>query len=103
VNKKLLVDDYSPSGKCVLNSTASGDLTVNTATFDNNQWLAGKKIAFKIIIRDGLTKTLWSYSGATYEAVGIKEVLSKCKKGDSILISLIKDQYALPHNEILIE
>ena len=103
VNKKLLVDDYSPTGKCVLSSTATGDLTVSTATVENEKWIAGEKIAFKIIIRDGATKTLWSYSDATYETVGIKEILSKCKKGDSIVISLIKDQYALPHNEILVE
>ena len=61
------------------------------------------KISFKIILRDGATKTLLSYSDTTYEGIDIQKVLGKCKKGDAILISLVKDQYALPHNEILVE
>lgn len=103
LNQKIVVDDYSPTGKCILKSYATGDLTVNTATVENDRWIAGEKIAFKIIIRDGSTKTLWSYSDITYQSVSIKDVLLKCKKGDSIVISLVKDQYALPHNEILVE
>lgn len=103
LNQKLVVDDYSPKGKCVLKSTASGQLTVCTAVFDNNQWQAVENIYFNIIIRDGSTKTLLSYSNITYKAIGIQDVLSKCKKGDYILISIIKDEYALPHNEILVE
>ncbi len=103
LNQKMLVDDYSPNGKCILSPSATGELTVNTATVENDKWVAGEKITFKIIIRDGSTKTLWCYSDATYESVGIKDILSKCKKGDSIVISLVKDEYALPHNEIVIE
>jgi hypothetical protein len=103
VNKKLLVDDYSPTGKCILKSTASGQLTVSTAIVENDQWRAVEDIYFNIIIRDGSTKTLLSYSNTTYKSIGVQDVLSKCKKGDRILISIIKDEYALPHNEILVE
>lgn len=103
LNQKMIVDDYSPQGKCVLNTSAIGQLTVNTAIYENNKWHAVDKISFKLTIRDGATKTLISYSDATYEEIDIKKVLSKCRKGDYILVSVVKDEYALPHNEILVE
>ncbi len=103
LNQKLVVDDYSPTGKCVVKSTDTGQLTVSTATFENDKWLAGDKIDFKITVRDGRTKTMLSFSDATYQTIDIKKVLAKCQKGDYILISIVKDEYALPHNEILVE
>ena len=103
LNQKMVVNDYSPEGKCVVSEASKGKLTVSTATFDNNQWYAGDKIAFKITIRDGKTKTLWSYSDKTFKEIDMEKVLSKCQKGDYILVSVIEDQYSLPHNEILVE
>lgn len=103
LNQKLVVDDYSPTGKCVVKSTDTGQLTVSTATFENDKWLAGEKIDFKITVRDGRTKTMLSFSNETYHTIDIKKVLAKCQKGDYILISIVKDEYALPHNEILVE
>lgn len=103
LNQKMVVDDYSPNGRCVLKPNASGQLTVCTTVFENNQWRAVENIYFNIIIRDGSTKTLLAYSNVTYKSIGIQDVLSKCRKGDYILISVIKDEYALPHNEILVE
>ena len=100
---KIIVDDYSPTGKCILNSSASGKLTVYTATYENNQWKTGDRVSFKLTLRDGATKTLMSYSDVTYQEIDIKKVLSKCRKGDSIVVSIVKDEYALPHNEILVE
>jgi hypothetical protein len=102
LNQKMIVDDYSPAGKCVIDANATGQLTVSTAIYENDKWRAVEKISFKITIRDGKTKTLFSYSDATYEEVDIKKVLEKCQKGDYILISLVKDLYALPHNEVLV-
>lgn len=103
LNNKMIVDDYSPNGKSVVNSTSEGQLTVCTATFDNNKWSATEKVGFKITIRDEKTKTLWSYSDVTFKEIDIKKVLSKCQKGDHILLSVVKNEYALPHNEILVE
>ena len=103
LNQKLVVDDYSPNGKCLLQTTATGELTVCTAVFENDKWRAVDKIPFKITIRDGETKTLLSYSNKTYKNIDINAVLSKCRKGDYILISVLKDDYALPHNEILVQ
>ncbi len=103
LNKKMVVDDYSPKGKCLLQAKAKGQLTVCTAVFEDNKWHAVDKIPFRIAIRDGNTKTLLSYSDKTYKDIDINTVLSKCQKGDYILISVIENKYALPHNEILVE
>ncbi len=102
LDKKMVVDDYSPKGKCIVDATAKGQLSVYTAVVENDTWRAVDKIAFKITIKDAKTKTLLSYSDVTYKDIDIQKVLSKCQKGDYILISLVKDQYALPHNEILV-
>jgi hypothetical protein len=102
LNQKMIVDDYSPKGKCVIDANATGQLTVSTAVYENDTWRAVEKISFKITIRDNKTKTLFSFSDATYEDIDIKKVLAKCQKGDYILISLVKDLYALPHNEVLV-
>lgn len=103
LNQKMVVDDYSPKGKCLLQTTTKGQLTVCTAVFENDKWLAVDKIPFRITIRDGETKTLLSYSDKTYKNIDINTVLATCRKGDYILISVLKDEYALPHNEILVE
>ena len=103
LNQKMVVDDYSPNGKCLLKANAKGTLTVNTAIFENDKWRAADTIGFKITIKDGNTKTLLSYSEMSFLKIDIQTILSKCKKGDSILISVLKDKYALPHNEILVE
>ena len=33
LNQKMVVDDYSPKGKCLLQTTTTGQLTVCTAVF----------------------------------------------------------------------
>ena len=103
INQKMVVDDYSPKGKCLVQTATTGQLTVCTAVFENDKWRAVDKIPFRITIRDGETKTLLSFSDKTYKNIDINTVLSKCRKGDYILISVLKDEYALPHNEILVE
>ncbi len=103
LNQKMVVDDYSPNGKCLLKANAKGTLTVSTAIFENDKWRAEEQIGFKVTIKDGSTKTLLSYSEVSFTKIDIQTILSKCKKGDSILISVLKDKYALPHNEILVE
>ena len=100
LNQKMVVDDYSPNGKCQVQTVDLGTLTVSTVVFENDMWRAVNKIPFRITIRDGETKTLLSYSDKTYKEIDIKTVLSQCRKGDFILISVLKNEYALPHNEI---
>jgi hypothetical protein len=102
VSSKLLVNMYTPKGTCRLPATAKGDLTVQTVDLSPTKIRALEKIGFKVAIRDKATGTLHLFSEKTFRQVPMQQVLSKCKKGDHIVLMTVDSQYALPHNEILV-
>ncbi len=102
LNNKIVVDEYSPQGKCVLAADATGLLTVCTADLSPNSSVAVDKITFKVAIRDQNTKTLVMYSNEDFQQVEVQKLLAKCRKGDHIVLLTLNEQYALPHNEILV-
>lgn len=102
IDNRPVVNDYSPTGKCSLTQDAQGTLSVAEATYENNQWHQTAAIDFMVAIRDKNSKTLTMFSKEVYQKVDIKNVLSKCNKGDAIVLLTLKDSYALPHNEIVI-
>ncbi len=103
LNNKIVVNEYTDQGHCELQKSASGELTVQTASLSPENSFPTGKIDFKIAIRDGNTKTLMSFSDNTYKELDIKKVLAKCRPGDSIVLLTMNDEYALPHNEILVK
>jgi hypothetical protein len=103
LGQKIVVDQYSPEGKCVLPQTATGELTVCTADLSPERSIAKDKIAFKIAIRDKNTGTLVMYSSDTYRKIDIQKVLAQCSPGDRIVLLTMDREYALPHNEILVQ
>lgn len=103
LDQKMVVDEYSPSGKCVLPASATGELTVCTAELSPEKSVPVDRIDFKIAIRDKNTGTLMMYSGDTYQKIEVKQVLARCKPGDHIVLITMKDEFALPHNEILVQ
>ncbi|MFN8355266.1 MAG: hypothetical protein U0Y10_12500 [Spirosomataceae bacterium] len=102
LNNKMVVNEYTTKGKCILSQQASGKLTVCTANLSPKSSTPVDKIAFQISIRDGKTKSLCSFSKQTYQQIDIQKILAKCKKGDFIVLRALGSQYALPHNEILV-
>ena len=102
LNNKMVVNEYSTKGKCLLAATASGKLTVNTAELSETGGKAKDKIPFKIAIRDKNTKTLVSFSEQIFSEINIQNVMKKCNKGDHIVVLTTDRQHALPHNEILV-
>jgi hypothetical protein len=100
---KMVVDEYSPTGKCSLAADATGELTVCTADLSPTSSIPVDKIKFRVAVRDGNSKTLWMYSGDALIKLDIRKVLAKCKKGDAIVLLTLDDRYALPHNEILVK
>lgn len=102
LNNKIVVDEYSPQGKCALAADATGLLTVCTADLLPTSSMAVDKITFKIAIRDQNTKTLVMYSNEEFQQVDVQKLLAKCRKGDHIVLLTLNEQYALPHNEILV-
>jgi hypothetical protein len=102
LDKKMVVNEYTPNGQCILSADAAGVLTVCTAELSPESSIPVDKLSFKIAIRDGNTKTLFSFSDSTYEQIDIGKVLSMCRKGDHIVLLTTDDRFALPHNEILV-
>jgi hypothetical protein len=103
LSNRMIVDAYTPAGKCVVPSTATGKLTVNTVELAQNQTKALDRIPFRVAIRDNKTHTLLMYSNQELKQVDVQKVLAKCKKGDHIVLLTLDDQYALPHNEITVQ
>lgn len=87
----------------MLDSTAHGILTVSPSTYENNQWKADYPAEFMVAIRDKFTGTVCMYSDKRYKKLEISKVLSKCRKGDRIVLLTMDDRLALPHHEILIQ
>ena len=103
LNGRLVVDEYSPSGKCVLAQSATGRLTVCTAELSPTESRPVDAIPFKIALRDQATKTLVMFSDENYREIDVQAVLGRCRPGDHIVLLTLDNRYALPHNEILVK
>lgn len=102
LNSKMLVNEYSPSGKCSVSITQKGDLTVSTVELSSTESKAIAPIMFQVAIKDKNTGTLMIISKEKIQKIEIQKILEKCKKGDSIVVLTENDEYSLPHNEILV-
>lgn len=102
LGSKMVVNEYSTTGKCRLPATATGELTLCTVDLSPTTSKAVDKIDFSIAIRDKETGTLTMFSGETFRQVPVQTVLAKCRKGDHIVLLTLDRRYALPHNEILV-
>ncbi|UFH53748.1 hypothetical protein [Spirosoma sp. KNUC1025] len=102
LGNKMIVNEYTTKGKCSVAATATGKLTVNTVELSPTKSKAVDPVAFKVAIRDKDTHTLTMYSNKDVKQVNVQNVLAKCRKGDYIVLLTTNNQYALPHNEILV-
>lgn len=103
LNQNMIVNEYTTTGKCVVDASAKGTLTVRPAEImESDSVKAGEKISFKIAIRDGNSKTLMSFSDKIYQEIPLQEVLTQCKRGDYIVLLTLEREWALPHSEILV-
>jgi len=102
LNNKMIVTEYSNKGKSAVSEKSTGELTVCTAEIGPEKSKPVEKIVFKVAIRDKESKTLVMYSDNTFRQIDIQDILKKCKKGDLIVLMTTDNQYALPHNEILV-
>lgn len=103
LDDQLVVDEYSPTGKCVLSKNATGTLTVCTADLSPEKSFPTGKLRFMVGIRDANTKTICMYSKSVIKTADISKIMEKCKVGDSIVLMTMEDEYALPHHEILVK
>ncbi len=103
LDQKMVVDEYSTSGKCTVSIDAKGMLSVSTVDLSPTESKAVDKIRFMLAIRDKNTRTIVMFSTESYKQVPIQKVLARCKAGDSIVVLTQDAQYALPHHEILVQ
>ncbi|GAB4018040.1 hypothetical protein [Spirosoma koreense] len=102
LSRKMLVSEYTPQGKCIVPTNATGELTVNAVALSTTANKALNRIPFTIAIRDRDSRTLTQYSEKAVKQVAIQTVLANCRKGDHIVLLTRNKQYSLPHNEILV-
>lgn len=100
LNDKMLVDEYSPDGKCKLEEGMPGRITVSTVSLNENGGTAQKPIKFSVAIKDKKTNTLWMYTDKPVKDIDTKRLLDKCNSGDKIIIMTTHRIYSLMHNEI---
>ena len=103
LNNKMVVNEYTTKGKCSLPSNATGKLTVCTVNVSPTASQAVDKIPFRIAIRNKNTQTLLLLTKTDVKQIDVHNVLTKCKQGDHIVLLTLDDQYAMPHNEILVQ
>lgn len=100
---KMVVDEYTTKGKCILPATATGKLTVCTVDLSPTATKIVDRIPFRVAIRDKNTKTLLAFSTQDVKQIDVQTVLAKCRKGDHIVLLTVDSTYAMPHNEILVQ
>lgn len=103
LDNKMIVEKYEPQAKAHISKNAKGELTVCTANISEKETKAVHKILFSIAIKDRKTGTIMLASKKPILKCNLSTILAKCKKGDSIILLTENSEYALPHNEILVE
>lgn len=103
LDSKMIVDEYTTKGKCVLSSGATGKLSVYTVDLSPTESKAVDKLPFRVAVRDQNTKTLLLLTKEEVKEINVQTVLATCKKGDSVVLLMVNDKYAMPHNEILVK
>ncbi|QHV94461.1 hypothetical protein [Spirosoma endbachense] len=103
LNNKMVVDSYTDKGKCLLSSSATGQLTLQTVSLSPTGSKGLEKVPFRVAIKDKATQTLLLLTQEEVKEIDVKKVLAKCKKGDRVILLTLDDQYAVPHNEILVQ
>ncbi len=86
-----------------MTTKTTGKLTVCTVNLSPTTSKRVDPIPFRVAIRDSHTQTLMILSKADVKQIDIQRVLAKCRKGDHIVLLTTNNQYAMPHNEILIQ
>jgi hypothetical protein len=102
LDNKMIVGEYSVKAKANISLSAQGELSVGTVALSEKENKLVDNFAFSVAIKDKETGTLMLFSKENYAKINIQKILSRCHKGDSIVILTLNNEYSLPHNEILV-
>lgn len=97
---RLLVNEFSPEGKCKLEQGMRGKLSLSTVSLEEDSATPIKKIGFKVAIKNDRTQTIWMFSDRVMQEVELNDILKKCEIGDRIIFMTVDQKYSLPHHEI---
>ena len=99
-NGQMLVDRYSPSGKCKLEVGKGGSLSVSTVAFTEKSATPQKALKFHLAIKNQKTNTLFLLTIEPVSEIKLDDVLKQCKEGDSLVVLTVDKRYSLTHHEI---
>ncbi len=102
LDNKMIVGEYSVKAQAIISLSAHGELSVGTVALSEKENKLVDNFAFSVAIKDKETGTLMLFSKEKYAKIDIQKILSRCHKGDSIVILTLNNEYSLPHNEILV-
>ncbi len=99
-NGVLLVDDYSPRGKCVLDAERKGELTLYTVALTERGSTKVLGLPFRVAIHNDRTKTYWMYTKTAVKNILLQDLVRECEEGDRLIFVTEDKKYALPHGEV---
>lgn len=100
INDKMLVDEFSPSGKCTLEKEMKGNLSVATVHLSDEGARPLNNVKFQIAIYNKRTNTMRMFSQESYKSVAIESVLKGLEIEDEIVIMTVNKEYSLSHHRI---
>lgn len=100
IGEDMVVDEYSPRGKSIIDASSKGWLTVNMVELGENTAVKGKSVKYFLAVRDAKTESLTMLTSKATDKQALVDVLVDFEKGDKLIVLLEDDEYALPHYEI---
>ena len=98
---QMLLDEYSPRGKCVVRKYVTGSYRVFAMELSESSPLFEKEqISFIVGIRDSRKNTLWILKKDPVLKINIEEAIAKCDKADQIILMTADQKYILSHHVI---
>ncbi len=99
-NGEMLVNEYSPDGKCQLGAGMKGKLTLSAVTLTESSATPTTVLPFRVAIKHSDSNTLWMFTESAVKEVMLEDIVKECKKGDKIIILTAYKKYSLSHHEI---
>lgn len=96
----VLVDDYSPKGRCFLEKGMTGKLSISTVSLSETATIPQKTLKFHVAIKNKDTNTLFMITKEAILEIELEDILKQCKRGDIIVFLTVDKQYSLTHHEI---
>ena len=100
---EMLVDEYSPRGKCKLEEGMKGTLAVSTVMLSEEESKPIKSLDFYVAIKNVKTNTQYLFSEKPVKTIQLEDILEKCNSGDNIIIMTTDRKNSLSHHEIEIK